>query len=75
MVTLHRAENWKISVDGGDHGIPHFHIEGRTFRCSIAISTLEIIIGSAPPGVLRTARDWALANRAAIMAKWQELNR
>jgi len=75
MVILHRAETWKISVDGGDHDVPHFHIEGGTFCCSIAIATLEVIVGSAPPGVLRTATNWALANLAAIMAKWQGLNK
>ncbi len=74
MVTLHRDGNWKISVYGGEHGIPHFHIEGRTFRCSVAIVTLEVIIGSVPPGVLREAVGWARENRRAIMLKWQELN-
>jgi len=74
MVTLYREQSWKISVYGREHGIPHFHIEGRTFRCSVAIATMEVIIGSAPPKVLLAARTWALANRTDIMTKWQELN-
>jgi len=74
MVTLHRAETWKISVYGRDHGVPHFHIEGRDFRCSIAIATLEVIIGAAPPGVLRAAKNWAGGHQAELAAKWQELN-
>jgi hypothetical protein len=74
MVTLHRAETWKISVYGRDHGVPHFHVEGREFRCSIAIATLEVIIGAAPPGVLRMAIAWARGNQAELMVKWRELN-
>jgi hypothetical protein len=74
MVTLYREQNWKLSVYGREHGIPHFHIEGPEFRCSVAIETMEVIIGSAPPAVLRAATLWALANRAGIRAKWRELN-
>jgi hypothetical protein len=61
-------------VYGRDHGVPHFHIEGREFRCSVAIDKLELIIGAAPPGVLRMAIAWARANQAELTAKWQELN-
>lgn len=74
MVTLHRAEAWKISVYGRDHGVPHFHIEGPDFRCSVAIATLDLIVGSAPPRVLRAAVAWARAHQAELSAKWQELN-
>jgi hypothetical protein len=74
MVTLYRAAAWKISVYGRDHGVPHFHIEGRAFRCSVTISTLELLVGSAPPGVLKTAIAWARASQAELMAKWKELN-
>jgi hypothetical protein len=62
MVTVHRAAAWKIAVYGRDHGVPHFHIEGRAFRCSVAIATLEPIVGWAPPIVLRAAIVWARAN-------------
>jgi hypothetical protein len=74
MVTMHRTPGWKISVYGREHGAPHFHIEGPGFRCSIAIMTLELIVGAAPTVVLRAAIRWAGENQAALMAKWQELN-
>jgi hypothetical protein len=57
--TLYHTTSWKISVYGREHGIPHFHVEGRGFRCSIAIETLDLIIGDAPPVVLGLARIWA----------------
>jgi hypothetical protein len=74
VVTLHRGPNWKIAVYGREHGVPHFHIEGPDFRCSVAIATLDVIVGSVPAAVLNTARAWARRNRGALTAKWWELN-
>jgi hypothetical protein len=74
MVTMHRTPGWKVSVYGREHGAPHFHIEGPDFRCSVAIMTLELIVGAAPPAVLRLATGWAAENQPALMAKWRELN-
>jgi hypothetical protein len=71
---MHRQSNWKIAVYGGDHGIPHFHVEGPDFRCSAAIATSEVIVGEVPARVLADARAWAAAHAAELAAKWQELN-
>ncbi|RJF89132.1 DUF4160 domain-containing protein [Oleomonas cavernae] len=74
MVTMHRQGAWKIAVYGNEHGIPHFHIEGRDFRASVNIATLELIIGTVSGEILREATVWARQNREALLAKWQELN-
>ena len=74
MVTLHRGPNWKIAVYAGDHGVPHFHIEGPGFRASVAIATLEVIVGAVPRRVLVAALAWALAHQSELQAKWEELN-
>ncbi len=74
MVTVYRGQNWKLAVYGRDHGVPHFHIEGRGYRCSISIETGALIVGTAPGAVLRAARIWAAANRAELMRVWTELN-
>jgi hypothetical protein len=74
MVTLHRGPAWKISVYGREHGAPHFHIEGPGYRCTMAIETLEPIVGQAPRNVLGVAREWARANQALLRARWRELN-
>jgi hypothetical protein len=74
MVTLHRSATWKIAIYGRDHGAPHFHIEGRDFRCSVSIVDLELIIGTAPATAFQEARVWASAHQAILMATWQELN-
>jgi hypothetical protein len=72
VVTLHRGQNWKIAVYGREHGVPHFHIEGPDFRCSVAIATLDVIV--VPAAVLALARAWARKNRSVLTAKWWELN-
>ena len=74
MVTLHRGQGWKIAVYARDHGVSHFHIEGPGYRCSVSIETLEVIIGTAPAAVLRSARTWANNNRSVLLRKWEELN-
>ena len=74
MVTVHRRGNWKIAVYAADHGIPHFHVEGPDFRCSVAIATRGLIVGDAPSRVLAEARAWAEEHEAELAATWRELN-
>lgn len=57
-----------------DHGVPHFHIEGPDFRCSVAIASCELIIGHVPTAILEDAVEWARRNQALLMQTWQELN-
>jgi hypothetical protein len=54
--------------------VPHFHIEGPGFRASVAIATLEVIVGAVPRRVLVAALGWALAHQGELQAKWEELN-
>lgn len=74
MVTVYRGDGWRIAVYGREHGIPHYHIEGPGYRCSVSIADGRVIIGSAPPDVLRAAGAWALGHRKALLAMWKELN-
>ncbi len=74
MVTLTRGPNWKIAVYGREHGVPHFHVEGPGFRCSVALSDLSVLVGSAPTAVLKAARVWALDHGQELAATWQEMN-
>ncbi|TMV53852.1 DUF4160 domain-containing protein [Thioclava sp. BHET1] len=71
---MFRGARWKIAVYARDHGSPHFHIEGPDFRCSVAIASFDLIVGTVPANILRDALEWARPNQASIMQKWQELN-
>src|SRR3546814_8008610 len=64
MVTMFRGPRWKIAVYGRDHGVPHFHIEGPDFRCSVAIASFDVIVGTVSAAVLTDALEWARPNQA-----------
>ena len=53
--------------------MPHFHVEGPDFRCSIGIATGDVIVGDAPVRALAAAGIWARTNTSMLAAKWQEL--
>ena len=72
---MYRDAGWKVAVYSRERGVPHFHIEGPGYRCSVGIATLRPIIGSVPPPVLRAARAWARANLTHLMRTWRERNR
>jgi hypothetical protein len=75
MVTIHRTPTWKIAVYAEqNHALPHFHIECREHRNSVAIEGLSEIAGSVPAAVLRDALAWAREHQAELLAKWKELN-
>jgi hypothetical protein len=74
MVTMYRSTRWKIAIYARDHGVPHFHIEGPEFRCSVAIATFAVIVGTVPAAVLSAALEWAEPHQALLMQTWQELN-
>ncbi len=69
MVTVHRGAAWKITVYGREHGVPHFHIEGPGFHCSVGIATLEPIIGTVPSSVMRAACAWGHQNQPLLVDK------
>jgi len=71
---MHQGSGWRVAIYGGEHGMPHFHIEGPGYRCSVAITTLQPIIGSVPRPVPRAAQAWASGDQDPLMRKWRELN-
>ncbi|MRR07451.1 MAG: DUF4160 domain-containing protein [Deltaproteobacteria bacterium] len=74
MTCIHHNRNWKIEIFGREHGIPHFHLRWPDGRASIAIETLQIIIGNPPTIILAEAREWAKANQELLRSVWRELN-
>jgi hypothetical protein len=74
VTTLERRRNWKISVYGREHGVPHLHVTGPDFSATMAIANGELLTGGAPAAVLAQVRAWLIANRAAAAEQWQVLN-
>ena len=73
MPTLRRFARCKIAIYADDHYLPHFHIEGRGFRGVVEIETMILRAGTIAGG--REAMEWATANRDALRAEWERLNR
>jgi len=74
MTTLERRRNWKISVYGREHGMPHVHVTGPNFRASIAIATGAVLSGHLPASVLREVQDWLDINRPTVLERWHAHN-
>ena len=63
-----------MAVYGREHGVPHFHIEEPTFRCSVSTADLEVIVGTVPAAARAEALRWASDNRGVLMQTWKDLN-
>lgn len=75
MPTIRTFGRAKLTMDHGDHGVPHFHLVSPDFKVSVAIESLKVLAGSARPRELREASDWARQNRRLLLAKWEDLPR
>lgn len=75
MPTLARLARSAVTMYAADHLPPHFHVrlhDGR--EALVEIATLDVLRGSIARRDLAEALTWAEANRAALAAKWKELN-
>lgn len=75
MSTIIRFASSVITMYAADHLPPHFHVRTKDGReALIVIETLAVLSGSLNRRELTAALEWAAANKAALVAKWQELN-
>jgi len=74
MTTLTRGSNWKLSVFGREHGLPHVHVTGAGFRAVLAIATGDLLVGRLPVEVLADARQWLAQHQDESQQQWQRLN-
>ncbi|MBU5613454.1 DUF4160 domain-containing protein [Geomonas azotofigens] len=75
MPTIIRFSTSRLTIYPNEHGTPHFHLEFMDGdRCSVAIETLEILVGIVNPAKkMAEAMTWA--NQALLLAKWEEITR
>lgn len=74
MPTLKDFAGFRIMMHIGDHNPPHVHVIAGAGRATVTIREGTIIAGRVPPKVLRRARAWIAANRAASLLKWDKLH-
>jgi hypothetical protein len=78
MTNYDAIGDWRIRINGNEHGMPHVHVhvlfkDGS--RVSIAIDTREILAGSVSP-TKRLADVFTdiAANKAKYLAEYRRLN-
>ena len=75
MPTLARLTKSKLTMYAADHNPPHFHVLATDgTEAWVEIASLKVIYGAVRPAVLREALAWAGADKAALAARWKELN-
>lgn len=72
MPTIKDFGAFKIAIYFGDENPPRFHVIAGDEAAKLNIRTLEIIAGSLPRKVLRTARQWAEENRELLLTIWND---
>ena len=73
MPTIRRFDRCRIEMYFADHPPPHFHVITRDDeRIAVRIDTLQIWAGEADARDIADALAWAAANRAELLARWQE---
>ncbi|WP_349595152.1 DUF4160 domain-containing protein [Azospirillum argentinense] len=63
-----------VVVRNRDHNPPHFHVIGPDFDVQVTIDPVAIMNGNLPKAVWVQVRDWAMENRAALVAEWNAVN-
>ncbi len=74
MTTLVRGSNWKVVVQGREHGVPHVSLGWADGREVLAIETLALLSGRPPAALLAAALSWMSAHRDELWSEWRRLN-
>ena len=76
MTTYPTITDWRIRINGMEHGIPHVHVEFRDgHRVVVAIETRKILAGAVVPAKrLMPALADIEAHAAKYLTEYQRLN-
>ncbi|MBF0219882.1 MAG: DUF4160 domain-containing protein [Gammaproteobacteria bacterium] len=76
MTSYPPINDWRIKINGMEHGIPHVHVEFRDgSRISVTIETCEILIGSVTPAKrLNPALSDIAQNSDKYLIEYRRLN-
>ena len=76
MTTYPAIDDWRIRINGMEHGIPHVHVEFRDgHRVVVAIESREILAGSVTPARrIRPALADIAAHAETYLAEYRRLN-
>lgn len=76
MTTYEPIHDWRVRINGNEHGVPHVHVEFRDgSRVSVAIATREVLAGRVSPAKrLTPALNDIRSNEAKYLHEYRRLN-
>jgi len=76
MTTYPPHNDWRIRINGNEHGVPHVHVEFRDgSRVSVAIDTRTVLAGGVTPAKrLASALENIEANAETYLQEYRRLN-
>lgn len=76
MTTYPPHNDWRIRINGNEHGVPHVHVEFRDgSRVSVSIETRKILAGGVTPAKrLNPALEDIQKNAVKYMTEYRRLN-
>lgn len=76
MTIYPQVTDWRIRINGMEHGVPHVHVEFRDgHRVVVAIETRMVLAGTVVPAKrLAPALADIAANTAKYLAEYRRLN-
>ena len=76
MTTYPASHDWRIKINGQEHGVPHVHVEFRDgSRVSVAITTGAVLAGFVSPARrLNAALADIATNAATYLNEYRRLN-
>lgn len=76
MTIYPQVTDWRIRINGMEHGVPHVHVEFRDgHRVVVAIETQTVLAGTVVPAKrLAPALADIAANTAKYLAEYRRLN-
>ena len=76
MTTYPPRNDWRIRINGNEHGVPHVHVEFRDGnRVSVSIETHQVLAGGvAPAKRLNPALEDIQENATKYLTEYRRLN-
>jgi len=72
MPVIRRFHSFVIRMYFHDENPPHVHVVGRYFEARVAIEGAAILSGKLPSRVRKLALPWIEANKALLLAEWED---
>ena len=72
MSTKYRfRDSSRIQLREKDHPPPHVHLTGGGLDVMLSLETVEVMVGKAPPLIIKEALAWVRAHQVQSLEDWK----